>query len=322
MKQIRTLLLTAAMIWLITPTVFAANLSIAVRPESEVKGPWLTLGDIADVSGDSAERVKLFRELPLGDAPKPGTTEYLTPASLEPKLAANRVDFAAITWSVPPQLKITTRSQTVSGRQLAEASQSFLTQTAAGSTVTLLDLPADLPAPVGRLELAPELYGVIRYAGQTTVQVAVRTDGRSFVKVPVQFEVRRLLDVVVATTNLNAGDILTEQSVRLERMDAGKLAAGYLTELDKAIGLQVRYALPPGSVIGERNLTRPILVKRGENVKIVARVGELEVVANGVAFAQGAAGDLVRVQNLVTKKFLTGRVQNDKSVLVLNQPGG
>ena len=37
---------------------------------------------------------------------------------------------------------------------------------------------------------------------------------------------------------------------------------------------------------------------------------------------QGAAGDLVRVQNLVTKKFLTGRVQNDKSVLVLNQPGG
>ena len=90
MKQIRTLLLTAAMIWLITPTVFAANLTIAVRPESEVKGPWLTLGDIAAVSGDSAERVKLFRELPLGDAPKPGTTEYLTPATLEPKLAANR----------------------------------------------------------------------------------------------------------------------------------------------------------------------------------------------------------------------------------------
>lgn len=322
MKQIRTLLLTAAMIWLITPTVFAANLSIAVRPESEVKGPWLTLGDIADVSGDSAERVKLFRELPLGDAPKPGTTEYLTPASLEPKLAANRVDFAAITWSVPPQLKITTRSQTVSGRQLAEAAQSFLIRTAAGSTVTLLELPADLPAPAGKLELAPELYGAIRYAGQTAVQVAVRADGRSFVKVPVQFEVRRLLDVVVATTNLNAGDILTEQSVRLERMDAGKLAAGYLTELDKAIGLQVRYALPPGSVIGERNLTRPILIKRGENVKIVARVGELEVVANGVTFAQGAAGDLVRVQNLVTKKFLTGRVQNDKSVLVLNQPGG
>lgn len=322
MKRIRAVFLLTTMLCLVTSVVFAANLSIAVRPESAVNGPWLTLGDIAVVSGDSVERVKLFRELPLGDAPKPGTTEYLTPATLEPKLAANRVDFTAITWSVPPQFSISTRSQTVSGHQLAEAARSFLVQTATGSTVSLLDLPADLPAPLGRLELASELYGPIRYAGQTTVQVAIRTDGRSFVKVPVQFEVRRLLDVVVATTNLNAGDILTEQSVRLERLDAGKLAPGYLTELDKAIGLRMRYALPPGSVIGERNLTRPILVKRGESVKIVARVGEIEVFANGVSYAQGAAGDLVRVQNLVTKKFLTGRVQNDKSVLVLNQTGG
>jgi len=38
--------------------------------------------------------------------------------------------------------------------------------------------------------------------------------------------------------------------------------------------------------------------------------------------AQGAVGDLIRVQNLTTKRFLTGRVQQDKSVLVLNQQGG
>ena len=38
--------------------------------------------------------------------------------------------------------------------------------------------------------------------------------------------------------------------------------------------------------------------------------------------SQGAAGDLIRVQNLTTKRFLTGRVQEDKSVLVLNYQGG
>ena len=80
--------------------------------------------------------------------------------------------------------------------------------------------------------------------------------------------------------------------------------------------------MPPGSVLSERNLSRPILIKRGENIRIVARVGELEVFANGVTFSQGAAGDLVRVQNSVTKRIMTGRVQEDKSVLVLNQSGG
>ena len=80
--------------------------------------------------------------------------------------------------------------------------------------------------------------------------------------------------------------------------------------------------MPPGSILSERSLVRPILVKRGENVRIVARIGEIDVYANGVALAQGAAGDLIRVQNTTTKRILTGRVQEDKSVLVLNQPGG
>jgi len=105
-------------------------------------------------------------------------------------------------------------------------------------------------------------------------------------------------------------------------MDAGKLPSGYLTELNKAVGLQVRYGMPPGSVIYDKMLSRPILVHQGEIVNLRARVGELEVTAAGVALSRGAAGDIVRVRNSATKKILTGQVQEDKSVLVLNQQGG
>ena len=77
-----------------------------------------------------------------------------------------------------------------------------------------------------------------------------------------------------------------------------------------------------GSPIFDRNLVRPILVQRGEIIRIVARIGEVEIAAGGVALAQGAAGDLIRVQNSTTKRFLTGKVQADKSVLVIDQQGG
>ena len=143
-----------------------------------------------------------------------------------------------------------------------------------------------------------------------------------FAKVPVQFEVKRILEVVVVVENLNAGEIIQARSVRLESMDAGKLQPGYLTDLSKVVGMQIRQAAPPGSVVFERSLTRPILVKQGEMIRIAARIGEIEVSAGGVAMSQGAAGDLIRVQNLTTKRFLTGRVQEDKSVLVLNYQGG
>ena len=152
--------------------------------------------------------------------------------------------------------------------------------------------------------------------------MAVRTDGVGFVKIPVKFEVKRFLDVVVVAVNLNAGDIFTEQSIRLEKMDAGKLGAGYMTEPEKVIGLQLRHGMVPGTVVTERNLVRPILVQRGEIVQLRARIGEIEVAANGVTLAAGSAGDLIRVLNTNTKKIMTGRVQEDKTILVLNQTGG
>jgi flagella basal body P-ring formation protein FlgA len=303
----------------VSSTVFASAASIAVKSESTVRGPWLTLGDIANVSGDSPERVKQLKELKLGDVPSPGTTVFMTPVSLEPKLVATHADFSNISWSVPDNFKITTLSQPVGGRQIAEQAQRYLTQASMGATLALTDIPADIQAPLGKLELTPEIVGAIRYNGPTTVNVTVRADGQNFVKVPVQFDVKRYLDVVVAAANLNAGEILSEQALRLERVDAGRLPAGYLTELSKAVGLQIRYAVAPGGILYEKALSRPILVRSGENIRLMARIGELEISAAGIALSQGAAGDLIRVQNSTTRKILTGRVQEDKSVLVLNQ---
>lgn len=304
------------------PVAFAENVKVAVKPVSVVRGPVLSFGDIAEISGGAAERVQYLKQLRLGDAPAPGSAVFLTPQSLEPMLLATRADFSSITWSVPASFKITTSSQPVSGQKLAELARSFISQTALGATVLMVGAPSDLQAPLGKLELTPELAGPVRYNAPTTVLVAIRTDGATFAKVPVQFEVKRILEVVVVAENLNAGDIIQARSVRLESMDAGKLQPGYLTDLSKVVGMQTRQAAPPGSVVFERSLTRPILVKQGEMIRIAARIGEIEVSAGGVAMSQGAAGDLIRVQNLTTKRFLTGRVQEDKSVLVLNYQGG
>ena len=322
MKRMLAVLLGVCLMLTFCPVAFADNVTVAVKTASVVRGPGLTFGDIAEISGGAAERIKVLKDLYLGDAPAPGTTVFLTPQSLEPKLAATHADFSAINWSIPANFKITTASQAVSGKKITELARTFIAQATLGAMVRLVETPADVQAPLGKLELTSELSGQIRYNAPTTVLVAIRTDGGSFVKVPVQFEVKRILDVVVAVGNLNTGEIISAGAVRLEAMDAGKLQPGYLTDLSKVIGMQIRQAVTPGSVLFERSLTRPILVKQGEMIRIAARIGEIEVSAGGVAMTQGAVGDLIRVQNLTTKRFLTGRVQEDKSVLVLNQQGG
>ena len=315
-------LLCVIFVLALCPVASAASVTVAVKLDARVRGPHLSLADIAEVSGENQERVKQLGRLNLGEAPAPGTTWYMNPALLEPKLAATQADFDNIIWSVPANFKISTLSQLVSGKLIGDLAQAYLERISAGASLSLVERPSDVQAPEGKLELAPDLTGPVRYNLPTTVTVSVKTDGVGFVKVPVRFEVKRYLDVVVTTANMNAGDIVSAQSVRLERMDAGKLTSGYMTDLDKVIGLQLRYAAPPGTVLGERNVTRPLIVKRGETVRLLARVGTLEVAALGIALANGASGDLIKVQNSTTKKIMNGHVQDDKSVLVMNQQGG
>ena len=322
MRRTLAALLGLCLMLTFCPAVFAETVKVAVKPVSVVRGPELNFGDIAEISGSALERVNYLKKLRLGEAPAPGATVFLTPQSLEQKLLATRADFSAITWNVPASFKITTSAQSVSGQKIAELARTHIAQAAFGTTVLMVEAPGDLQAPLGKLELAPELSGQVRFNGPTTVYVAVRIDGATFAKVPVQFEVKRILDVVVVVQNLNAGDIIQSHSVRLEQMDAGKLQAGYLTDLAKAVGMQIRQSAPPGTVLFDRSLSRPVLVRHGETIRIAARIGEIEVSASGVAMSQGTAGDLIRVQNLTTKRILTGRVQADKSVLVLNHQGG
>ena len=315
-------LLCMLLILALGPAAFAANVTVAVKSEAKIQGSHLSLGDIAEVSGEDPGRVRELKALSLGDAPAPGTTWYMTPATLEPKLAATQADFSQITWSVPPEFRITTLSQRVSGQRISEVALSHLKRVSLDASLSLVSMPVDMQVPEGTLELSADLSGPIRYNMPTIVQVSVKTNGMVFTRIPVQFEVKRYLDVVVATLSMNAGDTVSAQSVKLEKMNVGALPSGYMTDLNKVIGLQLRYAVIPGTVLGERTLMRPMLVRRGESIRLLARVGTLEVSALGVALSGGAMGELIRVQNSTTKKIMNGYVQDDKSVLVMDQQGG
>jgi flagella basal body P-ring formation protein FlgA len=308
-----------------------AAVTIAVKAESTVSGPNLTLGDIAAITGGESERIKQLKNLSLGDAPPPGVTGILTPELLEPRLIATRADFTGVTWEVPKQFRITTASQFIGGIGIQAAAENYLRRMlekeglVAGAddlTLNRLDTAADMRVPTGKMELVPELYGAVRYHIPTTVMVSVRTDGKTFAKIPLRFEVRRFQNVAVAAVTLGSGDSVSNGSLKFERMDVGKLAAGYITDFAQYEGWLARNAIAPGTVLTENMIVKPTLIKRGDTVRIVARIGQMEVSAAGLALSQGGVGDRIRVQNIDTKKYLSGRVQADKSVLVMEDRGG
>ncbi|MBT8440366.1 MAG: flagellar basal body P-ring formation protein FlgA, partial [Gammaproteobacteria bacterium] len=122
-------------------------------------------------------------------------------------------------------------------------------------------------------------------------------------------------DIVVTADALPRGKILTENDFRHVSYDVSKLPAGYIED-DRGIGMELKRRLSRGVPLTINMLRKPIIIKRGQQVSIIATTGRMEVRMPGKALAHGAAGDRIRVMNLKSKKKVEGTVTPSGNIRV------
>ncbi len=309
----------ALLLWsLVAVPAFAGPITIAIKETAVVKGPLLTLGEIADITGADPNRIEGLRELKLGSAPPPGTSLMLTQQLLGHRLAGTGANLSDVTWQTPPVVTVTSGSQKEKKEKMAEiVKQALMTKLAGSGEVTLniLAIPADLQVPLGDIQYTMGIPGGVRFAGTTVTYVTITVDGRRFHSVLVRAEVKRYQQVVVAARTIDAQEIIASDALRLERMDTGRLTS-YITDANQVLGLASRRSIAIGTPITSSMVVKPVLIKRGALVTIVARMGDIEVTATGQALQDGAQGQLIRVQNMNSKRMIAAQVVDASTVLV------
>jgi flagella basal body P-ring formation protein FlgA len=113
--------------------------------------------------------------------------------------------------------------------------------------------------------------------------------------------------VAVAAAPVAANEVLTEAQVTLERRDV-TLIADAIGAPDAAVGLSSRRSLRPGDVLRAGQLATPLLVKRGDQVLMLARREQVEVSTSGEALDAGGRGSIVRVRNGTSGQVVRMRV--------------
>lgn len=126
------------------------------------------------------------------------------------------------------------------------------------------------------------------------------------VYVPVKVKVFK--PVVVATKRLIAKQIVTKSDIRIEQKDIGVLHRGYVDNTELVIGQQLRYSIAMGTVIDPQSLLAKKLVRRGEQIMLIAKAGTMEVRMSGTALADAKRGQRVRVRNMSSKRIVEGVV--------------
>ena len=145
-----------------------------------------------------------------------------------------------------------------------------------------------------------------RDIGRITVGVKCTDANPWSLHVPVTVTVYK--NVITAARSLSRGELLTEGDFKRVKYDMSQLPAGYIEDLSYGVGMELKRRLSIGVPLTASMMKKPNIIKRGQQVSIVARAGGMEVRMSGKALANGAVGERIRVLNVKSKKKLEGTV--------------
>lgn len=121
---------------------------------------------------------------------------------------------------------------------------------------------------------------------------------------------------VIASRNINKGDRITAGNVITRPVKITRPGM-YASSPAEVAGFTANRNIKQGEPILLRDITSSSVVKRGRQVKIVARLGGVRVTADGVLLEDGQPGDWVKVRRADDRRVtLRARIINENTVEV------
>ena len=309
---------------LMTGAACAAGITVTVAGQAKIGGPFVLLGDIAEVKSSDALQASYLRALQLAAAPPPGMSQVWSKEYLGLKLAATGADFREVVWQLPEKIVLNSSAQTVRGSLLGQkALEALRLQVGKDNDeveVALLDDIADVIVPPGEVEIKIDFPATLNYKGINAARAVICVAGQSQARVYVKLELRLYRKVVVADHVIMPGQVLKPEDLRVERIAVGGLSR-YYTDPLKVGGLAAKRLINPGVVLTERLLEKPLLIKRGSPVNLVAQIGAMQIATAGQALQDGRSGQLIKVLNLSSNRVVSGRIVDAETVRVITQAG-
>ncbi len=148
--------------------------------------------------------------------------------------------------------------------------------------------------------------------GRLTVNISCNGVKPWNLYVPVQIKVMQ--NVVVLSHSLSRDTLLSQSDLRLERRDINKMHSGYFSDLNEVIGKSLRRSISGGLALTPLYVESFMLIKRGQQVTLLAQSSGIIVKMSGKAMANGAAGERIKVKNLSSNRVIEGLITKDGQI--------
>lgn len=135
-----------------------------------------------------------------------------------------------------------------------------------------------------------------------------RIEGEERFRLALHGRATELVELPTLVRPVDPGEIVVDADLTWRTVRANRIAPTAIVVPDELIGAEARRRLRPGSTLTERDVGPPRLVRRGRPVRLVYLRPGLRLEVLGTAQDDGGLGDLVRVQNVDSRRQLQGVV--------------
>ncbi len=143
---------------------------------------------------------------------------------------------------------------------------------------------------------------------QWQAQAHILGRGQTEIVKPISGHYEGVITVPVLNRQLRAGDIIEQQDLGSRDMPRRTVRKDTITEVSQLLGKSPRNTISGERPIREKEISAPVVIKKGEMVDLSYTTPYMFIKTTGVALEDGEQGGAVRVKNVKTERSVTGRV--------------
>jgi flagella basal body P-ring formation protein FlgA len=201
---------------------------------------------------------------------------------------------------------------------IRSAAEAFVREQIPGDSKTAVVTAAELDPRLRLPKCAAPLHAAMtqgaKLQSRTPIGVSCRSGSTWTVYVPVAIESE--IDVLVLKDSAARGARLTADNVSVQQRRVSGFAAAYVTDAAALAGHTLKRSLPSGTALTVDVLTADFVVRKGQQVTLLATTGSFEVRAYGRALSDGHNGARIKAQNLSSNKVVEGTVDGSGVIRV------
>lgn len=141
-------------------------------------------------------------------------------------------------------------------------------------------------------------------------------DGVQIAKYLLRADIEVRENYVTATRVIKRNDLVGADDVQVAERWVRRTSLKAIADVDEIVGKRLIVDLAPDREIMRGMVKDPILIKKGEVVRIVLDNGRMSLMATGVAVEAGVDRQQIRVKNLSSQKVILAKVMAEGLVKV------